>query len=64
MIGVPLSAYMLDLTGLNLFGTCSFKQKKGFPFAGILLVFLYMMISIFTIYKFKKSVPDDEKYLL
>ncbi|KAM3147767.1 hypothetical protein pb186bvf_000095 [Paramecium bursaria] len=64
MIGVPTSAYMLDFTGLNLFGTCSFKQKKGFPFAGILLVVLYMLISMFTIYKFKKSVPDDKKYLL
>lgn len=25
MIGVPTASYMLDLSGLNLFGTCSFR---------------------------------------
>ena len=64
MLSVPTLAYVLDLTGLNLFGTCSFKQKKGFPFAGVLLVVLYMLFSCYTMYEFKRVVPDEEKYLL
>lgn len=62
MISVPLLAYVTDQNGLSLFGTCSFKYHPGFPIAGILLVASYTLISCYTIYYFKNTIPDDEKY--
>lgn len=63
MILVPILALVTNKNGLSLFGTCSFKYHPGFPFAGILLVLGYTIVSCYTIYYFKNAVPDDEKYL-
>ncbi|CAD8202343.1 unnamed protein product [Paramecium octaurelia] len=62
MISIPLLAKFTDKNGLSIFGTCSFKYHPGFPLAGIVLVFLYTLISLYTIWYFNKAIPDDEKY--
>ncbi|CAD8111637.1 unnamed protein product [Paramecium sonneborni] len=62
MISIPLLAKLTNNNGLSIFGTCSFKFHPGFPLAGILLVFCYTIISVYTIVYFNKAIPDDEKY--
>lgn len=62
MITVPTLVYCLNKNGLSLFGTCSFKYTPNFPYAAIFLVFTYVIISIYTIVYFIKTVPDDPKY--
>ncbi|CAD8195769.1 unnamed protein product [Paramecium octaurelia] len=62
MISIPLLAKFTHNNGLSIFGTCSFKYHPGFPLAGIMLVFCYTLISLYTLWYFNKAIPDDEKY--
>lgn len=64
VIAIPVGALLTDSSGLNLYGTCSIKQKSSFPLMGVILLFIYIIISSYTIIFFKQTVPDNETYLL
>ncbi|KAL4506845.1 hypothetical protein ABPG72_001266 [Tetrahymena utriculariae] len=47
-------------SGLSLFGTCSFKVNEGFPVFGVVILFAYLFISWYTIWYFRKSIPNNQ----
>ena len=48
--------------GKNLFGTCSVKAVSKFPLIGPILFVIYVVLAFATIYYFKKTVPNDERF--
>lgn len=59
MLGLPITAYYSHLYGLNMYGSCSLKDNQSFPITGFAIIIIYLLISLYTIYKYKKSIPDD-----
>lgn len=49
-------------SGLSLFGTCSFKVNNGIPVFGVLILSIYLFISWYTIWYFRKSVPKNQRF--
>lgn len=62
LIIVSVVVYATDSQGLNTYGTCSFKESNLFAYLGIAVVFLYLILACYTLYCFKKQIPDDPAF--
>jgi len=58
-ICVVVLLFATNNAGLTLFGTCSFKVNDGFPVFGVVILFIYLIVSWSTIWYFRKSVPKN-----
>lgn len=54
--------YATGSQGQNNYGTCSFKSINIFTYISIFLVFFYVILASYTLYNFKKQVPDDPAF--
>jgi hypothetical protein len=60
LIGMAIVVYATGSQGLNTYGTCSFKESLLFAYTGIAFVIFYLLLGSYTLYCFRKQIPDSE----
>lgn len=59
---VVLVVWVFHMNGLSQFGTCSLKINDKFPIFALLILLIYLFLSWYAIYYFKKNVPNNDKF--
>jgi 1-phosphatidylinositol-4-phosphate 5-kinase len=62
LIGMAIVVYATGSQGLNTYGTCSFKESLLFAYTGIAFVIFYLLLGSYTLYCFRKQIPDDPAF--